>query len=53
MLVVAVALSMYMLFRSIGYLSGVAIATAIIQGNLKALLVKRIDGPDADEVSVH
>ncbi|KAI8147652.1 major facilitator superfamily domain-containing protein [Fennellomyces sp. T-0311] len=48
----ATALSMYMLTRSVGYLTGVGITTALIQGNLKALLVKRIEGPDAEEIMI-
>lgn len=44
---------MMVLCRFIGYTTGPASVAAIVQGNIKILLHKRITGPDADEVNKH
>ncbi|KAI9489096.1 hypothetical protein BDB00DRAFT_876765 [Zychaea mexicana] len=48
---VAPAMTMYMLFRNIGYTVGVALASSISQSILKDLLTDRIQGPDAAEIA--
>ncbi|KAI9264268.1 major facilitator superfamily domain-containing protein [Phascolomyces articulosus] len=45
---VASAMSVMMLFRSMGFLYGTAISSSIIQGNLKTLLEAKINGPSAE-----
>ncbi|KAI9493750.1 major facilitator superfamily domain-containing protein [Zychaea mexicana] len=47
---VASAMSIMMLFRSMGLLYGTAIASSIIQCNLKVLLESRINGPSAEQL---
>lgn len=42
---------MMVLCRFIGYTTGPASVAAIVQGNIKILLHKRITGPDADKVN--
>lgn len=44
---------MMVLCRFIGYTTGPASVAAIVQGNIKILLHKKITGPDADEVNKH
>ncbi|KAI9264243.1 major facilitator superfamily domain-containing protein [Phascolomyces articulosus] len=46
----AAAMSLFLLSRNIGFLSGAASSSAIIQYNLKLLLPTRIDGPDAEKL---
>ncbi|CDH55623.1 multidrug resistance protein fnx1 [Lichtheimia corymbifera JMRC:FSU:9682] len=47
---VSSAMLMMILCRFIGYTMGPASVAAIVQGNIKDLLHKRITGPDADEL---
>ncbi|KAI9264267.1 major facilitator superfamily domain-containing protein [Phascolomyces articulosus] len=48
--VVATAMSMCLLVRSVGYLTGTALVTAVIQSTLKTLLPQRIEGEDAEKL---
>ncbi|KAG2222669.1 hypothetical protein INT45_013483 [Circinella minor] len=48
--VVATAMSMCLLARSVGYLTGTAIVSAVIQSTLKTLLPTKINGEDAEEL---
>ena len=44
-------MSMCLLSRSVGYLTGTAVVSAVIQSTLKTLLPTRIDGVDAEKVN--
>ncbi|KAI9493771.1 major facilitator superfamily [Zychaea mexicana] len=47
------ALSIYMLSRSVSFLMGTSITSAIIQSVLKILLTEKVNGPDADQVTCY
>lgn len=46
----ASAMSIAVLFRYMGFSLGPASVAAIVQGNLKSLLTKKITGSDAEKV---
>ncbi|KAI7853237.1 major facilitator superfamily domain-containing protein [Circinella umbellata] len=50
--VVATAMSMCLLARSVGYLTGTAVVSAVIQYTLKTLLPIKINGEDAEELII-
>ena len=52
LLEMASAMSIAVLFRYMGFSLGPASVAAIVQGNLKSLLTKKITGSDAEEVMI-